>query len=507
LRIQYSLFDVALAALAPLLALSLRNAPVLNWSEQGLMSAGGYCVLSLVFSLVAFSVFRIHSAIPRYLSIDDIVVVAKAVLVGEFLTCAVLFTVTRLDGIPRSTPAIHALVLGAGLIMARTFVHLVDNAPKPRQRPEQVTNVILIGLDDLAVRFMELLQASTAGGRRNLIGVLDPQLRLTGRSVHGVRVFGPPAHLEALVDEFATHGVSVDLVVVGSEAHELSNRVLSEIRRACSRRKIELMLLSDVLDVGGAKRAEAAYRVAPVPTASAPALDVTPSPYFRFRRSIDVLVAAIMMTILSPLWLLVSGLAFLDVGSPVVFWQQRIGLRGHQFHLYKFRTLRASFDRYGQRVPEEARLSSIGRLLRATRLDEIPQLLNVLKGDMSLVGPRPLLVQDQPPNPAVRLMVRPGITGWAQVNGGALLSAVEKDELDAWYVAKASLWVDLRIAWMTVVSFVRGDRRPRQALAEAPTDTQIQSALQVNASRRTASVSIKRKFDEEKGRASTALSS
>jgi hypothetical protein len=137
----------------------------------------------------------------------------------------------------------------------------------------------------------------------------------------------------------------------------------------------------------------------------------------------------------------------------------------------------------------------------------MPQLLNVLVGDMSLVGPRPLLIQDQPPNPAVRVMVRPGITGWAQVNGGALLSAVEKDELDAWYVAKASLWVDLHIAWMTAVSFVRGDRRPRQALAEAPTDTQIQSALQATASRSTSSVSTKRKFDEEKGRASTALSS
>src|SRR5215472_5295878 len=225
LRIQYSLFDVALAALAPFLALSLRNAPVLNWSEEGLISAGGYCLLSLVFSLMAFTVFRIHSAIPRYLSIDDIVVVAKAVLVGEFLTCAVLFTVTRLDGIPRSTPVIHALVLGAGLIMVRTFVHLVDKAPKPDERPELATNVILIGLNDLSVRFVELLQASSRG-RQNLIGVLDSKLRLSGRSVNGVRVFGPPAHLEGLIDEFATHGVSADLVVVGSEIHELSKEAM-----------------------------------------------------------------------------------------------------------------------------------------------------------------------------------------------------------------------------------------------------------------------------------------
>src|SRR5690242_4755366 len=143
LSIRYSFFDVTLAAIAPLLALSLRNAPVLNWSEQGLISAGGYCLLSLVFSLIAFTVFRIHSAIPRYLSIDDIVVVAKAVLVGEFFTCAILFTVTRLDGIPRSTPAIHALVLGAGLITARMLVYLADNTPKG-QSAERDSNVILI---------------------------------------------------------------------------------------------------------------------------------------------------------------------------------------------------------------------------------------------------------------------------------------------------------------------------------------------------------------------------
>jgi lipopolysaccharide/colanic/teichoic acid biosynthesis glycosyltransferase len=505
LRIQYSLFDVALAALAPLLALSLRNAPVLNWSEQGLMSAGGYCVLSLVFSLVAFSVFRIHSAIPRYLSIDDIVVVAKAVLVGEFLTCAVLFTVTRLDGIPRSTPAIHALVLGAGLIMARTVVYHVDNTAKTRLRPEQVANVILIGLNDLSVRFMELLQASTSSGRRNLIGVLDSQLRLTGRSVNGVRVFGPPAHLEALIDEFATHGVKADLVVVGSGAHELSKEAVGEIRRVCSRRKIELMFLSDILDIGHAGHAEEPFRVAPIPSTSA--LITAPSPYFHFKRSVDILVAATMMIVLSPLWLLVAGLALLDVGSPVMFWQQRIGLRGHQFHLYKIRTLRASFDRHGHRVPEEARLSWIGRLLRETRFDEMPQLLNVLRGDMSLVGPRPLLMQDQPPNPAIRLTVRPGITGWAQVNGGVLLSAIEKDDLDAWYVGNASPWVDLRIASMTALSLLRGDRRPRRPVAEAPKNAQTPIVSQASTSRRPAPASAKPQFNDEKGRASSALSS
>jgi lipopolysaccharide/colanic/teichoic acid biosynthesis glycosyltransferase len=473
LRIQYSRFDVALAAAAPLLALSLRNAPVLNWSEQGLFSAGGYCLLSLIFSLMAFTVFRIHSAIPRYLSIDDIVVVVKAVLVGEFLTCAVLFTVTRLDGIPRSTPLIHALVLGSGLITARAFVYLIDNTPKAAARPEEAINVILIGLNDLSVRFMELLQAS-AGGHQNLIGVLDSKLRLSGRSVNGVRVFGPPAHLQALIDEFATHGVKADLVVVGSETHELSKEAVSEIRRVCSRRNIELMFLSDVLAVSRPKRVHSAFqvaRVAPLAVSVVPA--VTPSRYLRSKRFVDLLGATIVLIASSPVWSLVVVLAVFDVGTPVVFWQRRIGLQGREFQLYKFRTLRASFDREGHKVPKAHRLSRIGRRLRKMRLDEIPQLLNVLVGDMSLIGPRPLLLQDQPPNPSVRLMVRPGITGWAQVNGGALLSAAEKDDLDTWYIRHASSWLDLRILWMTLVSLARGDRRSDQALAAARSDRRM----------------------------------
>jgi lipopolysaccharide/colanic/teichoic acid biosynthesis glycosyltransferase len=472
-RIRYSLFDVALAALSPLLALALRNAPSLVWSKEGVISAGGYCLVSLIFSLAAFTAFRIDGAIPRYLSVGDLTEVAKAVLLAELMTCAALFTFTRLDGIPRSTPAIHALVLGSGLLTARALVHVIDRNRKFGGRPQHVTNVILIGLNDLSVLLMKLLQASVTE-RHSVIALLDEKPRSIGRSVNRVRVFGPPTHLDALIEEFATHGVSTNLVVVGSEAHELSNEAVRDIRRVCSGRKIELAFLSDLLKVHRAQPAPDAFQVAPVRKSSPSTVPaVTPSPYFRLKPFIDTMVAATLIIVLSPLWMLAAALALLDVGSPVVFWQQRIGQRGHQFHLYKFRTLWPSFDRNGHKIPEEHRLSRVGRLLRDTRLDEMPQLLNVLAGDMSLIGPRPLLTQDQPPNPAVRLLVRPGITGWAQVNGGTFLSATEKQVLDAWYIRHASPWIDLRIVWMTVVSFVRGDRRSEQALAQARSDWQV----------------------------------
>ena len=151
----------------------------------------------------------------------------------------------------------------------------------------------------------------------------------------------------------------------------------------------------------------------------------------------------------------------------MLFWQHRTGQGGRELQLYKLRTLRAPFDRKGRRILEEQRLSRIGRLLRQTRFDELPQLFNVLVGDMSLIGPRPLLPPDQPPNSRLRLAVRPGITGWAQVNGGNLLSAMEKDALDVWYIRNASLWLDLRIVGRTFLSLVKNDRRSEEALAQA----------------------------------------
>jgi lipopolysaccharide/colanic/teichoic acid biosynthesis glycosyltransferase len=135
--------------------------------------------------------------------------------------------------------------------------------------------------------------------------------------------------------------------------------------------------------------------------------------------------------------------------------------------IYKFRTLQAPFNLLGQADPRHHRESLIGQMLRRTGLDELPQLLNVVVGDMALIGPRPLLPKDQPANPTVRLTVRPGITGWAQVNGAKLLSAEEKDQLDEWYIRNASLALDLRIALLTLRYITTGERRGEQAVIDA----------------------------------------
>jgi lipopolysaccharide/colanic/teichoic acid biosynthesis glycosyltransferase len=190
-----------------------------------------------------------------------------------------------------------------------------------------------------------------------------------------------------------------------------------------------------------------------------------PSSYFKWKYAVDFISAAAILVLLAPFLMLAGGLALLDVGWPVLFWQQRVGAGGRSFIIYKFRTLRPPFDQLGRPFPEDKRLSWVGTFLRRTRLDELPQLFNVLVGDMSLFGPRPLLPRDQPSDPRARLAIRPGITGWAQVNGGTLLSASEKDTLDEWYVQNASFWLDLLILMMTLRVMVWGQRRPEGATA------------------------------------------
>src|SRR5713226_1687320 len=171
-RVGYSPLDVFLAALSPLLALYIRDAYIL--SPDGAVTTGIYCLVSLTFSLMAFSAFSLRDGMPRYFSVCDAIEIAKAVLTGELMTCIVLFTFTRLEGVPRSTPVIHALILGAGLVSVRALARIADRDQKLSQRRRNVASehVILIGVNDLSSLYMKALDVMAAG-RQRVIAVLD----------------------------------------------------------------------------------------------------------------------------------------------------------------------------------------------------------------------------------------------------------------------------------------------------------------------------------------------
>ena len=172
------------------------------------------------------------------------------------------------------------------------------------------------------------------------------------------------------------------------------------------------------------------------------------------KRTLDFCLTLFALVILSPLLLLIAiWLHFANKGAGVFFTQERPGKNGKIFKVIKFKTMTDERDADGNLLPDEQRLTKVGRFVRSTSIDELPQLINVLKGDMALIGPRPLLVQYLPlynKNQARRHEVRPGITGWAQVNGRNNISWTRKFELDVWYVDHCSFWLDLRIIFLTI---------------------------------------------------------
>lgn len=186
------------------------------------------------------------------------------------------------------------------------------------------------------------------------------------------------------------------------------------------------------------------------------------------KRLFDFSVALLILAAVWPLLALLAVLVRLRLGSPVLFRQQRPGLHGRPFHICKFRTMTDARDARGELLPDAGRLTPLGRFLRRFSLDELPQLFNVLRGELSLVGPRPLLMEYLPlysPEQARRHEVRPGITGWAQVNGRNAISWEERFKLDVWYVDHRSFLLDMKILWMTLLRVVRSEGVSQQGHA------------------------------------------
>ncbi len=189
------------------------------------------------------------------------------------------------------------------------------------------------------------------------------------------------------------------------------------------------------------------------------------------KRVLDIILAFISIIVLSPILILISIIIAFTHGFPILFKQKRPGYKGEIFLIYKFRTMQNLKNKNGDLLPDEMRITKIGSFLRSTSLDELPELLNVLKGEMSIVGPRPLLVEYLPRynvHQARRHEVLPGITGWAQINGRNAITWQNKFDLDVWYVDHWSFWLDLKIIFKSVAKVIRreGISQPGQATSE-----------------------------------------
>jgi lipopolysaccharide/colanic/teichoic acid biosynthesis glycosyltransferase len=310
-------------------------------------------------------------------------------------------------------------------------------------------HVLVIGANRFTWSYLRMLDALQVE-HSNIAAILDDDPKMLGRSLFGYSIVAPPSEFERVLTEYRVHGVNIDRILVASNRPEKPSTLHSRIEQYCQESNITLEFLADILGI----RLDAVSARDPVVEAS-----TAPGRAFLIlKRAFDFSISLAISLAFLPVIVALVFAVLADLGWPVIFWQKRIGYRGRPFLVYKFRTLRAPFDHHGECVPEDQRASRVGDLFRRTRLDELPQLWNVLIGDMSFVGPRPLLPVDQPPNSRLRLTVKPGITGWAQIRGGARLGIEEKGEFDDWYVNHASFGLDLWIIARTISSVIFGDK-------------------------------------------------
>jgi lipopolysaccharide/colanic/teichoic acid biosynthesis glycosyltransferase len=475
--LSLSLFDTTAAMLTPLAALQLHHAVI----APGALTAENmahYAAISVLAALAAFATFRVSDGLSRFFSLADAVRAAKAVIAAAAASVLCLFLADRLAVLPASLLVLNVALLGLAVLSGRAVARFLERRGKPvtivgRQ------NALLVGCNRLADAYIAILEANPGTGV-NIAALVDPAGRLVGRTIRGYPIAGSLPSLSSLVDEYKVHGVGIDRIMVAVPRRALPPIDLAILTAECARIGLEPEFLDERLGLlPQAPPAECGDAVVK-PIGARPELVAAcdepsaarspvaePGAYHGFKRALDFLIALALVAVTLPLSILVAGLVLADVGAPLLFWQRRVGHRGRRFVVYKFRTFHAPYDRFGNPRLERAELSRIGAWLRRTRLDELPQLYNVLIGDMSIIGPRPLLDIDLPENDERRLAVRPGLTGWAQVNGGKLLSVEDKNLLDCWYIANASLLLDMKVLVRTVGMMLFGERDNPEALTKA----------------------------------------
>jgi lipopolysaccharide/colanic/teichoic acid biosynthesis glycosyltransferase len=431
-----------------------------------------FFVTAFLSATFVFPCFGSHRGIWGFTTSAQLPRLLMAAVAVTALTMFILFSYDRLSSVPRSLPVLHGLFLLCGLCGVRLFARHRTRMRRARRVRRQdtytsMTNtsvepVLVAGQGPLLEVYLQAV-AELAPTRVRIVGVVTPDPNLVGQGFGAHPVLGTIAEIRTVVRDLVVHGVEVKTIVttVGREEIDAAPGVVvrsigeelglvapsSPTLRDASRSGVLGFQFSDT-DLGSIAR----------------------RPYWRAKRVVDCVAAAASLVVLAPLMVVIAAFVAATGGRPVTFWQQRPGRYGMPIRVRKFRTMIAAFDSSGRPCDDAARVSTVGAFLRRTRLDELPQLLNVLVGDMSFVGPRPLLPRDQPDAFRARLIVRPGLTGWAQVVGGRALSAEDKAALDIWYVCHASFWLDLAIVARTLTMLLTGERMHDDLIARAWSD-------------------------------------
>jgi lipopolysaccharide/colanic/teichoic acid biosynthesis glycosyltransferase len=485
-RLKLLLVDLVFFGASPFAALLLREnfeTPMRRLDDLFTYAAVLVAVASVV--LVATGLNR---GVWRFTSYAETPRLLAAVTISLLLALFVTFGFNRLSGVSRSLPLIQWFLIVAAMLavrlaarwwMLRRRRRTQEKTAAPGER--QGGNVLVVGMNEIAFLYIRAV-GEYARGTIRVAGILAKQGRHRGRLVQLHPVLGTYDDLKSALAELEVHGVFVDRIVIAEPVESLPAAALALLREVASEKGIELDFIVESLGLAGAKAASGLPWAGLATPATASRLGraegmsgVTdagrrPSPlgsYAFLKRGLDILGAGLLVILCLPLFLVAAAAVAIDIGLPLMFWQQRTGLDRRPFRVWKFRTMLAPYDADGRRMPDEARVTPIGNLLRRMRLDELPQLFAVIAGNMSFIGPRPVLPIDQPPRDHDRFLIRPGLTGWSQIQGGRAVSVAERAALDAWYVRHASPALDLKILAGTARMLLLGERRNEPAIAEA----------------------------------------
>jgi lipopolysaccharide/colanic/teichoic acid biosynthesis glycosyltransferase len=481
-RLTLLCVDLGLIAFATVVALTLRdNLEVSPAHVEGLLP---YLAMTLAVATVVLFGSGLSEAMWRFSALADYLRVLASIVTIILTAVALGFLVNRLEGVPRALPVLQGLLMAFLLVGVRVATRVRHTARDKQRIPPAAhgpETILVVGINSITDLFLRSV-ADFAADKMKIAGIVGRTERHSGRLLHSYRILGTPEEIEAILRDLDVHGVSIDRIVITTAFTALppaAPRALLEIERSSNIRLdffAERIGLSEPSNRPSRLGESPAVTTAPTAPSgdskpmslSAAALEpVMKRRYWRLKRVCDTAIAALLIVLLAPLIMLLSLIVALDMGFPTVFWQQRPGARGIPFKLYKFRTMRSAHDHSGARIADEQRLSSIGRFLRRTRLDELPQLYNILIGEMSFVGPRPLLTTDQDRTHSARVLAAPGLTGWAQIKGGREVSPQDKAVLDIWYLRHASLWLDLTILVQTLPTMVLGERSKPEAVRQA----------------------------------------
>jgi lipopolysaccharide/colanic/teichoic acid biosynthesis glycosyltransferase len=461
--------DLVLVAAATLLAFVLRDG--LDLEGVRVDDRLTYLGISTGTAFVVFLAAGVHRSVYRFANLTDylwlsslsVVIVLGSVLAG--------FLLTRLNGIARTLPLLQAFLIMGMLIVARVGYRLHHARRTAAQAAgsnlySEMEDTLVVGVNAVSDLFIRAVM-DLAGGAIKVNGILavnDKDLR--GRRMGSHRILGILADAEQVLAQLKVHGVQVRRLVIAVDQGRLTPGDRDVLRRIEAREGIKIDYFADRLGLGP-RPARAEVRLDEQALAMRKAYVAQLGAYRFVKRLFDITLSALLLVLLWPVVVIVAIVVLADVGRPLLFWQQRPGQGGRPIRVYKFRTMRAGHDEEGQRLADVQRLSSIGASLRMRRLDELPQLFNILIGDMSFVGPRPLLPIDQPMDQRRRLIAKPGLTGWAQVMGGRIISASDKAALDAWYVSNMSLLLDIEIMLRTVPMILFGEKTHPWAIRQA----------------------------------------